>query len=241
MLSVQSDTKQLTAYLKGVQKKQIPFATMVALNDVAFDARSLVQKSLPRRFDRPTGNPTTGKGGIIGSVQVVKSKKKNLTAQVGFAGRGFRTSKWMESPADIMHRHIKGGTRFPKMGGKLRIPSDTKGGGIKLNKFGNIAGKKNKIAKMLGKSDQFFEGVPKGLSNKERGIWERIPANNKRAKGSQATKWKATGKIIQRIAYEPFTKYKATYPFEKIVVLAVNKNYKKRFERALKEALKTAK
>ena len=233
MLSVQSDTKQLTAYLRGVQKKQIPFATMVALNDVAFDCRSLVQKSLPRRFDRPTK-------GLISSVQVIKSKKKNLTAQVGFAGRGFRTSKWMESPADIMHRHIKGGTRFPKMGGKLRIPSDTKGGGIKLNKFGNIAGKKNKIAKMLGKSDQFFEGVPKGLSNKERGIWERIPANNKRAKGSQATKWKATGKIIQRIAYEPFTKYKATYPFEKIVVLAVNKNYKKRFERALKEALKTA-
>ena len=227
MLSVQSDTKQLTAYLKGVQKKQIPFATMVALNDVAFDCRSLVQKSLPRRFDRPTK-------GLISSVQVVKSKKKNLTAQVGFAGRGFRTSKWQESPADIMHRHIKGGTRFPKMGGKLRIPSDTKGGGIKLNKFGNIAGKKNKIAKMLGKSDQFFEGVPKGLSNKDRGIWERIPANSKRAKGSQATK------MIQRIAYEPFTKYKATYPFEKIVVLAVNKNYKKRFNTALHKALKTA-
>ena len=233
MLSVQSDTKQLTAYLKGVQKKQIPFATKNALNDVAFDARSFVKKSLPRRFDRPTQ-------GLISSVQVKKTNKKDLTAIVGFAGLGFRTTKWSESPAKIMRRHIKGGTRFPKMGGKLRIPSDTKGGGIKLNKFGNIAGKKNKIAKMLGKSDQFFEGVPKGLSNKERGIWERIPANNKRAKGSQATKWKATGKIIQRIAYEPFTKYKATYPFEKIVVLAVNKNYKKRFVRALQKALKTA-
>ena len=234
MLSVQSDTKQLTSYLKGVQKKQIPFATMVALNDVAFDARSFVQKSLPRRFDRPTK-------GLISSVQVVKSKKKNLTATVGFAGLGFRTSKWMESPAQIMSRHIKGGTRFPKKGGSLRIPSDVKGGGIKLNKFGNLAGKKAKIAKMIGKSDQFFEGVPKGnFSNKDRGIWERTPANNKRAKGSQATKWKATGKIVQRIAYESFTKYKARYPFEKIVVLAVNKNYKKRFVRALQKALKPA-
>ena len=233
MLSVQSDTKQLTAYLKGVQKKQIPFATMIALNDVAFDARSLVQKSLPRRFDRPTK-------GLISSVQVIKSKKKNLTATVGFAGLGFRTSKWMESPAQIMSRHIKGGTRFPKKGGSLRIPSDVKGGGIKLNKFGNLSGKKAKIAKMIGKSDQFFEGVPKGLSNKDRGIWERTPKNSKRAKGSQATKWQATGKIVQRIAYEPFTKYKARYPFEKIVVLAVNKNYKKRFVRALQKALKTA-
>ena len=234
MLSVQSDTKQLTAYLKGVQKKQIPFATKNALNDVAFDARSFVKKSLPRRFDRPTQ-------GLISSVQVKKTNKKDLTAIVGFAGLGFRTTKWSESPAKIMRRHIKGGTRFPKMGGKLRSPSDTKGGGIKLNMFGNIAGKKNKIAKMIGKSDQFFEGVPKGnFSNKDRGIWERTPANNKRAKGSKAKKWKATGKIVQRIAYEPFTKYKARYPFEKIVVLAVNKNYKKRFERALKEALKTA-
>jgi hypothetical protein len=235
MLSVQSDTKKLTSYLKGVQRKQIPFATKNALNDVAFDARSFVKKSLPRRFDRPTQ-------GLISSVQVKKTNKKDLTAIVGFAGLGFRTTKWTESPAKIMRRHIKGGTRFPKMGGKLRIPSDTKGGGIKLNMFGNIAGKKNKIAKMIGKSDQFFEGVPKGnFSNKDRGIWERTPANNKRAKGSKAKKWKATGKIVQRIAYEPFTKYKARYPFEKIVVLAVNKNYKKRFERALKEALKTAK
>ena len=234
MLSVQSDTKQLTAYLKGVQKKQIPFATKNALNDVAFDARSFVKKYLPRRFDRPTQ-------GLISSVQVKKTNKKDLTAIVGFAGLGFRTTKWSESPAKIMRRHIKGGTRFPKMGGKLRIPSETKGGGIKINMFGNIAGKKNKIAKMIGKSDQFFEGVPKGnFSNKDRGIWERTPANNKRAKGSKAKKWKATGKIVQRIAYEPFTKYKARYPFEKIVVLAVNKNYKKRFERALKEALKTA-
>ena len=233
MLSVQSDTKQLTAYLKGVQKKQIPFATMVALNDVAFDARSLVQKSLPRRFDRPTK-------GLISSVQVVKSKKKNLTATVGFAGLGFRTTKWMESPAQIMSRHIKGGIRFPKKGGNLRIPSDVKGGGIKLNKFGNISGKKAKIAKMIGKSDQFFEGVPKGLSNKDRGIWERTPRNSKRAKGSQATKWKATGKIVQRIAYEPFTKYKARYPFSKIVSTAVVKNYKKRFNSALIKALKTA-
>ena len=234
MLSVQSDTKQLTAYLKGVQRKQIPFATKNALNDVAFDARSFVKKSLPRRFDRPTK-------GLISSVQVIKSKKKNLTAQVGFAGLGFRTSKWMESPAQIMSRHIKGGTRFPKRGGNLRIPSDVKGGGIKLNKFGNLSGKKAKIAKMLGKPDQFFEGVPKGgYSKKDAGIWERTPRNSKRAKGSQAKKWKATGKIVQRIAYEPFTKYKARYPFEKIVVLAVNKNYKKRFVRALQKALKTA-
>ncbi len=237
-LEVKAETKKLTKYLKNAQRKQIPYATMLALNDVAFDARSYTQKSLPRRFDRPTGNPVSGKGGIIGSVQVDKAKKTTLTATVGFAGLGFKSSKWQEKPAEIMKRHIKGGTRKANKG-YLRIPSDTKGGGIKLNKYGNIGGKKAKITKMIGNNDQFFEGIPKGdYSAKDRGIWERTPANNKRKSNK---KHKASGKIVQRIAYEPFTQYKATYPFEKIVRLAVNKNYKKRFDRALKKALRSAK
>ena len=228
-MSVQAETKQLTKYLL-LGRRQIPFATTVALNDVAFDARTEIQKSLPKRFDRPTK-------AMVKSVQVDKAKKSTLTATVGFAGLGFKRSPWQESSAEIMKRHIKGGTRRAK-DKHLRIPSDTKGGGIKLNKYGNIGGKKAKIAKMIGNNDQFFEGIPKGDYNStDRGIWERTPANSKR---KHNTKHKASGKIVQRIAYEPFTNYSKRYPFEKIVQLAVNKNYKKRFDSALKKALRTA-
>ena len=230
-LEVKAETKKLTKYLKNAQRKQIPFATSEALNDVAFDARSYTQKSLPRRFDRPTK-------AMVRSVQVEKSNKKKLVATVGFAGLGFRRSPWEESSAEIMKRHIKGGTRMPK-GARLRIPSDTKGGGIKLNVHGNLHNRKAKIAKMIGNNDQFFEGIPKGdFSAKDRGIWERTPANSARKPNK---KYKASGKIVQRIAYEPFTKYSKSYPFEKIVRLAVNKNYKKRFDRALTKALRSAK
>ena len=233
-MSVLADTKQLTKHLNKIQRKQIPFATSKALNDVAFDARSFIQKSLPRQLDRPTK-------GIISSVQVEKSKKKNLVARVGFAGLGFKTTKWSESPAEIMRRHIKGGTRSPKQLPHLRIPSDTKGGGLKLNKFGNIAGKKGKLQKMLGNKDQFFSGIPKGdYSMKDAGIWERTPRNSKRSTGTKAKKWKATGKIVQRIAYEPSTRYKSIFPFIKIVDLAIKKNYRKRFDAALNKALSTA-
>ena len=215
-ISVQQETKELTKYLI-LRRNQIPFATSVALNDVAFDARSYTQKSLPRRFDRPTK-------AMVRSVQVEKSNKKKLVATVGFAGLGFRRSPWEESSAEIMKRHIKGGTRMPK-GRHLRIPSDTKGGGIKLNVHGNLHNRKAKIAKMIGNNDQFFEGIPKGdFSPKDRGIWERTPANSARKPNK---KYKASGKIVQRIAYEPFTQYSKSYPFEKIVRLAVNKNYKK--------------
>jgi len=69
-ISVQADTKALTKHLTRIQRTQIPFATSRALNDVAFDCRSFIQKSLPRRLDRPTK-------GLISSVRVDKSKKKN--------------------------------------------------------------------------------------------------------------------------------------------------------------------
>ena len=230
-MSVLADTKQLTKHLNKIQRKQIPFATSKALNDVAFDSRSFIQKSLPRRLDRPTK-------GIISSVQVEKSKKKNLVARVGFAGLGFKSTKWSESPAEIMLRHIKGGTRSPKQLPHLRIPSDTKGGGLKLNKFGNIAGKKGKLQKMLGNKDQFFSGIPKGdYSMKDAGIWERTPRNSKRKSNK---KHQASGKIVQRIAYEPSTRYKSIFPFKKIVDLAIKKNYRKRFDAALNKALSTA-
>ena len=233
-LSVQADTKRLTASLTKIQRKQIPFATMNALNDVAFDARLYLQKHMPSRFDRPIP-------AMIKSVQVKKTNKRDLTAIVGFAGLGFKSSNWSESPAEIMKRHIVGGIRQPKGSPYLRIPSEPKGGGIKLNKYGNIAGKKNKIAKMTANKDQFFSGIPKGdYSKKDAGIWERTPKNSKRATGALAKKWKATGKIIQRIAYEPFAKYKKRFPFRKIVELAVTKNYRKRFNTALDRALATA-
>ena len=229
-MSVVAQTKQLTKFLSNAHRKQIPFASMMALNDVAFDARSYTQKSLPRRLDRPTP-------AMVKSVQVQKAKKKNLVATVGFAGLGFKSSKWQESAAEIMKRHIMGGTRLAK-GTPLRIPSEPKGGGIKLNKYGNIGGKKAKVAKMIGNNDQFFEGIPKGNFNaKDRGIWERTPRNSKRKSNK---KHKASGKIVQRIAYEPYADYSSRYPFEKIVKLAVNKNYKKRFERAINKALRSA-
>ena len=242
-IQLKADTKKLTKHLSFIQRKQIPFAAMTALNNVAFDARSLIQKSLTIRLDRPTGKIGKGKGGIIGSVQVEKSNKINLVAAVGFAGRNFGFTQWKETPAVIMARLIKGGTRRPKSSPHLMIPSDTKGGGIKLNKFGNIAGRKAKFQKMLGNKDQFFSGVPIGdYTNKDAGIWERTPRNSKRATGSKAKKWKATGKIVQRVAFEPYTKYQGgKFNLNSIVQKTVARKYAGRFNTALSKALASAK
>ena len=211
-ISVQADTKALTKHLTRIQRQQIPFATSKALNDVAFDARSYVQKSLPRRLDRPTK-------GIISSVQVQKSKKKNLVATVGFAGLGFKSTKWSESPAEIMRRHIKGGTRTPQ-GKAIPVPIARN---LKLNKFGNMP--RTKIKTLLSKPDKYFSGQPKG---RDAGIYER----------TKRTKQKP-GKLKMLISWEPRTQYQGgRFPLKKIVELAVKNKYRKRFDAALKYALR---
>ena len=214
MLSVHSNTKQLTAHLNRIQRKQIPFATAKALTQTAFDVKRTLQNALPRRLDRPTGNPATGKGGIIGSVQVDKATKYNVTARVGFAGLGFGKTAWKESPAKIMRRHIKGGTRYPN---KRAIAVPVK---QRTNKYGNLP--RNKISTLLANTTKYFSGTPKGMSNA--GIYERQKK-----------------KLKMLVAWEPKATYQGgRFPFKGIVKLSVAKNYRKRFEKALQNALDTA-
>ena len=204
MLSVHSNTKQLTAHLNRIQRKQIPFATAKALTQTAFDVRRALQNALPRRLDRPTK-------GIINSVQVDKATKYNVTARVGFAGLGFGKTAWKESPAKIMRRHIKGGTRYPN---KTAIAVPVK---QRTNKYGNLP--RNKISTLLANTTKYFSGTPKGMSNA--GIYERQKK-----------------KLKMLIAWEPKATYQGgRFPFKGIVKLSVAKNYRKRFERSLQDAL----
>ena len=207
MLSVHSNTKQLTAHLNRIQRKQIPFATAKALTQTAFDVRRTLQNALPRRLDRPTK-------GIINSVQVDKATKYNVTARVGFAGLGFGRTQWKESPAKIMRRHINGGTRYPNKTA-IAVPVQQK-----TNKYGNLP--RNKISKLLGDKSKYFSGTPKGMSNA--GIYQRQKK-----------------KLKMLVAWEPKAKYQGgRLPFKTIVIRGVAKNYRKRFVKALQDALKTA-
>ena len=207
MLSVHSNTKQLTAHLNRIQRKQIPFATAKALTQTAKDVRESLKKALPRFLDRPTK-------GITKSVQVEKATKYNVTARVGFAGLGFGKTAWKESPAKIMRRHIKGGTRYPN---KTAIAVPVK---QRTNKYGNLP--RNKISTLLANTTKYFSGTPKGISNA--GIYERQKK-----------------KLKMLIAWEPKATYQGgRFPFKSIVKLSVAKNYRKRFEKALQNALDTA-
>ena len=213
-IQLKADTKKLTKHLSFIQKQQVPFATSNALNAVAFDARSAIQKALPQKLDRPTK-------GLIKSVIVEKSKKKHLIARVGFAGKGFGKSLWPETPALIMARLIAGGTRKPR--GKAILVPVAKN--IKTNAYGNLPRKK--IATLLGKPKRYFSGKPKG---RDAGVYERI---NKKGQ---------PGKLKMLASWEQSTVYQAGgFPLSNIVSKTVSKKYKARFNDALSKALASAK
>lgn len=229
-ITLKSDIKELTRKLDRIQKKQIPFAASDALNSTAFDARKSIQDSLPVHLDRPTPR-------LVSSVQVKKSTKKNLIAVVGFPGRGFGKTKWKETPADIMSRHIRGGTRRAKRRA-LAVPTKH----TKLNKYGNIANIRGKIQKYLADKDRYFSGIPKGMAgDKNAGIWQRMPPNSKRKKKKKKGKDKV-GKIRMIIAWEPRTQYAAgRFPLKRIVGKSVKKHFEVNFDKSLRYALSTAK
>ena len=213
-IQLKADTKKLTKHLSFIQKQQVPFATTVALNQVAFDARLAVQTALPKKLDRPTK-------GLIKSVIVEKSKKKHLIARVGFAGKGFGSSAWSETPALIMARLIAGGTRKPR--GKAILVPIVKN--IKLNAFGNLP--RTKIKTLLGKPARYFSGKPKG---RDAGVYERIKKKGK------------PGQLKMLASWEQSTTYQAGgFPLSSIVSKTVAGKYKARFNDALSKALSSAK
>ena len=217
-ISVKTDVKELTKSLNRIQRNQIPFATSKALNTVAFDVRKMLQDGLDIHLDRPT--PYTKRG-----VQVEKSTKKNLVAKVGFRSKTFGKGQGSVTQAEYMKRQIKGGTRFPK-GQAIPVPVPKN---MRTNKFGNIP--RGKIDRLLGDKDRYFSGTPKGTQDAP-GIWQRMPANSKRKKQG--------GKIRMVIAWEPKADYSPRFPFRQIVSKSVRINFRKRFDNALQQALKTA-
>ena len=212
-VNVKADVKALTKELNRIQKKQIPFATSKALNEVAFDVRKTLQTVLPDYIDAPT--PYTIRG-----VQVEKSTKKKLVATVGFRGKGFGKGQGSVAPSDYMHYQTKGGTRTPR-GTAIGVPTKH----LRVNKYGNIA--RGKIKKFLANTTKYFSGTPKGIGGGAAGIWERMGRGGR-------------GKIRMVVGWEPKADYRKRFPFEKVVKQSVNVNFRKRFESALRVALGTA-
>lgn len=143
-ISIKDNIKDVTKQLNRVQKKQIPFATMLTLNDVAFMARKELRKQAEKKFKNPI--PFT-----LNGFQVVKAKKNNLTSIVFIESKRYEYMKF----------EIFGGTRMPKARA-IVVPTSK----MAVNKYGNMP--KNKIRTLLGKDNVFSKTI-----NGKPGIWQQ--------------------------------------------------------------------
>ena len=142
-ITVKDNIKEVQRQLSRLQRKQLPFATSMALNNTAFQAQRALKKQAPIKMDRPTKF-------TVNAFQVKKSSKRNLVATV-FVN---------ENRADYLKYQIHGGTRVSK-GRGTGVPTRHK----KLNAYGNVPGRRSGLVKGKKQFIATIKGVP--------GVWQR--------------------------------------------------------------------
>ena len=155
-LNVSANIKEVTRQLSRTQKRQIPFATSRALNDLVFDiSRNKMPKFADKIF-KGGATPFTKRG-----FKFTKSTKKTLSASVLID----------KVQGSYMQFQVSGGTRFPKRKAIL-VPTNK----IRLNKYGNLT--RATYSRIINDKSKYFKGIPRGrFGEANEGIWERYGGN----------------------------------------------------------------
>ena len=165
-LTIDQDLKGFDRFLNN-NRKQLPFATSVALNNTGFDIRQAFNKGTLSAFNKPTR--FTQKAFLT-----TKSKKTNLVVHV------FAKDKEGSDAARYLRFGVKGGTRPAK--GYERFFSGLPNDGtvnayfipsqIKVDGFGNVTRANLKKVSAAVQNNKAFIGTPRN-SSRPAGIYER--------------------------------------------------------------------
>jgi hypothetical protein len=144
-ISISSNIAPAVSGLESTLRRQIPFATEGAINDVAFAGRKALVEELRRKIDRPT--PAT----LAAPRVIARATKERLEATIGLADLGSKSgAAGMDAQRNIGH-HYTGGTRrfkqfeaaFARLGylapGENIVPASGSWA-MTLNRYGNIPG-----------------------------------------------------------------------------------------------------
>jgi len=217
-ITVRSNLRKFTRNLPPFLKRQVPFATSVALNETAKKAAKAQRAQARRIFDRPTPFLLNGiyspRG--RGSFRGRRATKRDLSAVLipGLKGRN-RFDDASARINEVIRIQTEGGTRLPKKRA-LVVPTSS----ARLNKYGNLT--RNRVQTLLARSDVFSAGRAQGLPP---GIYQRNRG----------------GGLKMLIAYEPDASYSKTFPYYRIAKGVVRSQFDKEFRKAFKKAVSTAK
>lgn len=147
-VNIETNIKRVAKQMNIIQRKQIPFAVSVAINETmgtkkTKGLRAVMSREMNKRLDRPRKSTTT-------AFYFKSSKKTKLSATLGF----------YDWAAEFMQYLVHGGIRTSDK----NIPVPYKH--AKLNAYGNIRGKKSGLIK---NNKQFF-----GKIGKASGVFEKV-------------------------------------------------------------------
>ena len=191
-IHVKTNDKELKKKLGLFKRKYLPDATAEAINNVGAKVVNAQRAQIQKRLDRPT--PFTIKS--VDMPKKLRAKRNDLSALIFVK----------DIAAKYLTYVYEGGIERAK---KTSILAPvTSAGGERLNKFGNIIGKKNNKAD--APNNIFF-------------------ANN--------ALFKRKGKNVKLLAVaKPFIKHRKFLDFFKIAIGVVNNNYKKELDKQIKRA-----
>lgn len=211
----------LKAKLSGMGK-QVAYAASQALNATGKAIAEAMPAEIERAIDKPTN--FTKKG-----VRVLKyANKGNLETTVGF----------MAAQAKYMEYQIAGGTRQPGKAG-LKLPA-----AIKLNEYGNIP--RGVIAQLVAVARK-EQGLKKATSRKVK-VSAKLDLFYGDPKDPSGKNWPrgiykiANGALIPLIIFpQVAARYKPRFDFKGKAKAIIDREWPAQFDKALTEAIRTAK
>lgn len=216
-IDIRGDIAGLRKGLSEFQQRQVPFATALALTRLAQGVVGVEQGEIDKTFDTPT--PFTRN-----SITMRPATKRNLEALV----------YPREIAASYLTPYVIGGAR--SLGGKRGMIVPRAAG---VNQYGNLT--RNKLATLKGKPNVFVGTVRfKGGGHSISGVWQRGSARPG-AKGAKGKAKSARGGPLKLlIQFEDTSEVPRRLPFNEAARRYLSANTKREFDRALREALRTA-
>jgi hypothetical protein len=239
-LKVEFDTRGVTRWLDDVQKRQIPFASALALTRIGKLAASDVKAEMVEKFDRPT--PWTLRG--VFSTLATKSK---LETTVGWKDRPYGGNRL--SSVQMLAHQFDGGSRRIKAleqwlqragllsAGEYVAP----GAGARLDRYGNMSrGQVQQILSQLRVGPDQSAYASKSTRSKRNVkragemFWSR---GGKLPRGVWMRQGGGVSPILVVISAPSYVK---RIDVPGVVERAVNKHGTAEFSKALAQALRTA-
>lgn len=266
MIQIKVDTREAIRWLTDIQRKQIPFATALALTRTAKAAQKQLKDEFKRVFDRPT--PYT-----MNSLWTKTAKPNDLTAMVYMKDKAIGGGQYLSS-AELLGHHFGGGPRERKRL-EYRLQQNgfiesseyiVPGQAAKLDRYGNMnRGQIVQVMSQIGIKNMGSDSSPTTSKRSRRNVakagvifWSHGPQANRRALIDKATgisygwtggaasrlpkgAWMRNGRSVKPIMLVvKRVSYKKRIDMTAIVQRVADEEFPKQFNAALRRAIETA-